>query len=214
MTDSQKKNDYAKRTALFISGLIVMALGIALVIKVDIGVAPGSVIPYSVSKLVPLTVGMCSSMFHVFCMLMQLLIIRRPTLKLLLQLPIVYAFGLLLDFFLSLMTFGVPDMQYRVILMLVGLPVFSLGIRIIVGAGLIILPTDGLAQTIGDKMGWPMSKAKLVFDIIVTIIGILLMLIFTGNAFLSVNIGTIVCAIGTGPFIGLFTKLLPFLDIP
>jgi uncharacterized membrane protein YczE len=91
--------------------------------------------------------------------------------------------------------------------------VFSLGIRAIVGSGFLILPTDGLAQTMGEKLGWPMSKGKLLFDIIVTIVGVVLMLAFTGNAFLSVNIGTVICAAGTGPIIGLYTKLFPSLDV-
>jgi uncharacterized membrane protein YczE len=57
-----------------------------------------------------------------------------------------------------------------------------------------------------------MSKAKLVFDIIVTIVSALLTLIATGNAFLAVGVGTVICAIGTGPAIGFFTKVFPFFD--
>ena len=208
----EKKTDLAIRLALFAMGLVVMAFGIAIVIKVDIGVAPGSAIPYSISKLVPLTVGMCSSVFHVFCVLMQLIIARRPSLKLFLQFPIAYVFGFLLDFFLGFMVFELPGLPQRVLLLLAGLPVFSFGIRAVVGADVLIVPTDGLARAMGEKFGWAMSKAKLIFDIIVTAAGVALMLIFTGNAFLTVNIGTIICAAGTGPFIGLFTKLFPALD--
>ena len=213
MAEKQKTNALLKSITIFLSGLVVMAFGIALAIKVDIGVAPGSVIAYSVSKLLPLSVGVLSSMFHILCLLIQLLLTRRITVKLLLQFPLAYVFGFLLDFFLGFMTFELPGMAMRVILLILALPVFSLGIRAIVGSGFLILPTDGLAQTMGEKLNLPMSKGKLLFDVIVTAIGVVMMLIFTGNAFLTVNVGTVICAIGTGPFIGLFTKLFPFLGV-
>lgn len=190
-----------------------MSFGIALVVKVDIGVAPGSVIPYTMSLLTPISVGMCSAIFQVFCMAMQLILTRKLTLKLLIQLPLAYVFGFLLDAIIWLLNFEISSMLYRVLLTIAGLFVFSFGIRTIVGSNLFIMPTDGLAQTLGKKLGWPMSKGKLLFDIIVTIVGVVLMLAFTGNAFLSVNIGTVICAAGTGPIIGLYTKLFPSLDV-
>ena len=211
---SKLKNGILLKKVLFYAlGSVVMAIGIALVIRVDIGVAPGSVIPYSLSLLTPLSVGMCSAIFQIFCMIMQLILTRKFTLRLVIQFPLAYVLGFLLDAALWLMDFEVASMFYRVLLTIAGLFIFSFGIRTIVGSNLFIMPTDGLALTLGKKLGWPMSKGKLLFDIIVTALGIVLMLIFTGNAFLSVSIGTVICAIGTGPIIGLYTKLFPSLDI-
>ena len=213
MTNKSEKYYFAKRVALFISGLITMAFGVALAVKADIGVAPGSVIPYSVSLLVPLSVGMCSTLFHALCGLIQLIMNRRVTLKLILQFPIAYVFGFLLDFFLGFMTFDLHSIVFRIIFILAAIFTFSYGLRAIVGANVLIMPPDGLTWAVGNKLNWPMSKSKLVYDIIVTVIGILIMWIFAGNAFLSVNIGTVICAVGTGPVIGLYTKLLPSLDM-
>ena len=207
------KRNMSKRIPLYIAGLVVMAFGIAMAIKADIGVAPGSVIAYSVSLLTPLTVGMCSSLFHIFCVLLQALIKRRFSPLLLLQFPLAYAFGFMLDSFLRLMDFGLPGMLQRYLLLIAGLFIFSLGIRAVVGADIILAPPDGLARALGDLMGAPISRGKLLFDILVTVIGLVLTLIFTGNAFLAVNWGTVICAAGTGPIIGLFTKLFPSLDI-
>lgn len=213
MASKLNRNRVIIRSLLHIMGSVVMAFGIAIVIRVDIGVAPGSVVPYSMSLLLPMTVGMCSALFQVFCMIMQLVLTKSFSPKLLLQLPLAYVFGFLLDAFLLLLGFEITSVPYRILLTIAGLFIFSFGIRVIVGANLIIMPTDGLAQSMGKKLGWPMSKGKLLFDIIVTAVGIVLMLAFTGNAFLSVNIGTVICAIGTGPIIGLFTKLFPSLDV-
>lgn len=213
MLETAKKRNFAKRVPLYFLGMIVMAFGIAIVIRVDIGVAPGSIIPYSISLLTPLTVGICSALFQVFCMLMQIILTRRISPALILQLPLAYVFGFLLDSFLWLLDFEIVSMLYRILLTVAGLFIFSFGIRAIVGANIIIMPTDGLAQAMGKKLGWPMSRGKLAFDIIVTIVGIILMYVFSDNAFAAVNIGTIICAAGTGPIIGLFTKLFPALDI-
>ena len=213
MTDAAKKPNMKKRIIYYLIGMVVMAFGIAMAIRADIGVAPGSTIPYATSKLTPLSIGQCSSLFHVFCMLIQLAISRRPTLKLLLQLPFAYAFGFLLDVFYPLLDIAFPGMIHRVLTLIVSLFIFSLGIRIIVGADILLSPPDGLALALGRALGWPMSKAKLAFDIIITSFTAVLTLIMAGDLFLVVGVGSVICAIGTGPIIGLYTKMFPFFDV-
>jgi len=212
MKDAAKRRFWAKRIIFYVLGVVVMTFGISMSIRADIGVAPGGAIPYAASKFLPLTIGQCSSLFHVFCMLMQLIITRRPSVKLVLQFPLAYVFGLLLDIFYDMLDIEFTGMLYRVIFLLAGLIIFSLGIRTIVGAKILLAPPDGLAQTIGNVFGWPMSKAKLIFDIAATVIAALITFILSGNAFLVIGIGTVICAAGTGPIIGLYTKLFPFLD--
>ena len=211
--DAVRERNLVKRIVFYILGLIVMAFGISMSIRADIGVAPGSTVAYAASRLSPLTIGQCSACFHVFCMLAQLMITRKPKITLLLQLPLAYVFGLLIDIFYDLLIITPPNMLYSILLMLAALFVFSLGIRAIVGADILLAPPDGLARTIGNVFGWPMSKAKLVFDIVATAAAALVTLILAGDVFLAVGVGTIICAAGTGPIIGLFTKLLPFLDL-
>jgi uncharacterized membrane protein YczE len=210
--DSDKKRHWAKRIALYVLGIIVMTFGISMSIRADIGVAPGGTIAFAVFYLTPLTIGQCSALFHIFCILVQLAITRRPALKLALQFPLALVFGQLLDIFYDLLDIQLPNMALRILFLLAGLIIFSLGIRTIVGANILLAPPDGLAQTAGNVFGWPMSKSKLAFDITATAIAALLTLILAGNAFIAVGVGTVICAIGTGPAIGVYTKLLPFLD--
>ena len=213
MQQSVGKKKYANRIVSYLFGLVVMAFGISMAIRADIGVAPGSTIPYAVSKLSPLTIGQCSSLFHIFCMLAQLAITRKPSLKLVFQFPLAYAFGLLIDAFYLLLDVSLAGIPVRVMFLLAGLVVFSLGIRVIVGADVLLAPPDGLAQALGNIFGWPMSKSKLAFDIVVTVLTAILTLITLGDLFVVVSAGTVICAIGTGPLIGLYTKLFPFFDI-
>ena len=212
MTEVKKRN-MAKRVICYILGTVVMYIGIAMSIRADIGVAPASTIPYAASRLSPLSIGMCSALFNILCVLTQLAITRRMTLKLAFQIPMSYVLGFMLDVFYRMLDIPLPGLIHRVLFLISGLIIFSLGIRIIVGADLMIMPPDGLALTLGKAFGWPMSKGKLVFDIIVVAFTALLTLIMVGNAFLVVGVGTVICAAGTGPIIGLFTKLLPFFDV-
>jgi len=193
--------------------MVVMACGIAMCINSNIGAPPGGVIAVAASHFVPLTIGQCAALFHVFCILTQILITRRPTVKHALQLPLAYVFGFLIDFFLELLVFEFPGIAYRVLFLLAGLLLLSLGIRAIVGANILLIPPDGLARAIGTAFNWPMSKGKLAFDIAATTVGLLMTWILAGNPFLVVGVGTVICAIGTGPLIGVYTKLLPFLDL-
>jgi len=209
-----RPRELVKRTGFYALGVVIMTFGIAMSIRAGIGVAPGSAVPYAVSRICPLSIGQCSTLFHIFCVLLQLALSRRITLQVVLQFPMAYVFGLLIDLFHMLLDIAPANMLYSIILLVAGLVIFSLGIRIIVGADLLLAPPDGLARTLGNFFGLPMSKSKLFFDIIVTVIAAVLTLIVAGNAFIAVGIGTVICAIGTGPAIGLYTKLFPFFDIP
>ena len=212
MINAAKKRDMAKRVSYYILGTLIMAFGVTMAVRADIGVAPGSTISYALSKLTPLTLGQSSAAVQIACVLLQLIMTKRATLKLLLQFPLSYVFGFIIDVFYLLLDIPFEGYLYRLLFLLAGLVIFSLGIRILVGADILLPPTDGLAQALGRLFGWPMSKGKLAFDIIITGGTAILTLIAAGDFFMVVGVGTVICAIGTGPIIGLFTKLFPFFD--
>ena len=210
---SETRRYWTKKVVIYVLGIIVMTFGISMSIRASIGVAPGSAIPYSVSLITPLTIGLSASLFHIFCVILQLAVTRRFSLQVALQLPMAYIFGFLIDLFYDMLEMEFVNLAHNILILTLAMFIFSLGIRAIVGANLLLAPPDGLAQTLGKMVGWPMSKAKLAFDIVVTAAAALLTFIVTGNPLLVIGIGTVICAIGTGPIIGLFTKLLPFLDV-
>ena len=202
-----------KRVSLYTVGLLIMTFGIALSSKAGIGVAPVSTISYAASYLLPLSFGMCSSMFHGICFIAQLLLTRRFNIMVALQIPAVYVFGFLIDFFSLFLRFSPPALLFAIPLIIFSVLVFSFGLRIILGSDLVLPPPDSLVRLIGDLLGWPMSKAKLVFDIAVVASSAVLTLLFLKDAFVAVGIGTIICVAITGPAIGFYQKAFPFLDI-
>ena len=201
-----------RRFIFYLLGTVTLALGIAMSVRTDIGVAPASTISHALSKLTLLSIGQSTSLYYVLCILIQVIIARKITLKILLQLPVAYLFGLLIDFFYALLSFPLPGVLYRILLLLASLVISSLGIRIMVGANILLAPSDGVAQAIGKPFGWPMSKSKLAFDIIITAFTAILTLIAVRDVFYVVKAGTVIFAIGTGPTVGFFTKIFPLFD--
>lgn len=208
------KKNLIKRIIFHFLGLFIMTFGIALSTKGGVGVASVSTISFAGSKLTPLSFGMCSSLFHGFCFLSQIVIVRRFTARNLLQIPMVYLFGLLLDVFSGILRFTAGNPVTGCLLVIAGTAIFSLGLRIILGADFALTPPDGLARTIGEKAGWPIAKAKLIFDVSIVTFSAALTFIFLGSPFIAVGLGTIISMVMTGPAIGFYYKLFPFFDVP
>ena len=69
-----------KRMPLYSVGLLLTSLGIVLITKADIGIAPVSTLPYALSLVIPqITLGTFMTFMHLACMLAQLAILRRMT---------------------------------------------------------------------------------------------------------------------------------------
>ena len=202
-----------KRFLLYFLGLAVMTAGVALSTRANIGVAPVASMYLSLSLLTPLTMGACSTIFQLLCVLMQVILTKRVGRQHLLQIPVAWLFGVLVDFFLNLLRFRNANFFVGLVLLVPGALCVSLGIWCIMCADMIMSPPDMLTLTIGNKLGWPMAKAKLAFDIGLVVASAALTTVLFGSPFVAVGVGTLVFAVVTGPGIRLFQKLLPFLDL-
>ena len=65
-----------------------MAFGVILLAKSDLGISPISAIPYILSLITPFTFGTMTLAFHLLCVLFQVVIWRKITLKIILQIPL------------------------------------------------------------------------------------------------------------------------------
>ena len=207
------KRSFVKRVVFYILGLFVLALGIALAPKANLGVASVSTISFAGSMIVPLTFGMCTTIFQIFCVLLQLALKRRMTVSLVLQLPTAYVFGFLIDFFSNLLRFPPPNIVYGIPLVVGSVLIFALGLRILFGASLILMPPDGLVRTISEISGRSLSKTKLVFDLTIVSISAAWTFVILNNALATIGIGTIITMLLAGPAIGMYQKLFPFFDV-
>ncbi len=89
---------WLKKGFIYVLGLFVLALGIALSVKADMGVSPVSSAPYVLSRITGLSLGTATIIVYLFCMALQAAILRRDyRLKNLFQIAVSFLFGYFTD---------------------------------------------------------------------------------------------------------------------
>lgn len=197
-----------KRLFIYLIGLLVMALGIVLIKKAELGMSPISSIPAAVAGLTSFTLGNMVIAFQLICILLQVIILRRFTLKLILQLPLSVAFGYLIDLYVFLIRLGQMPIWLRCALCLAGVFCTALGIVLIVGMDMVLPAPDALLRTISQQLQKPLGPVKIIGDLTWVVITIVIELIGT-HSILSVGIGTVLSVLLTGKFVTILKKRLP-----
>ena len=96
--DSRKR--FAARLALLLAGLAVMAFGVALSIKAELGTSPISSLPYVTAVISGLSVGTTTIIVNSLFVLTQIILLRRNYEWFqLLQIGIAVVFGMMIDLF-------------------------------------------------------------------------------------------------------------------
>ena len=221
-----------KRIPIYLAGMIIMALGITFLNKSNLGTTPLSSVPYVLSKILVgktlLTFGMLTLMFHSLCILFQVLLWKKFTVKMFLQFPLALAFSALLDQFMGWIQIPDPVLWLRALLCALGITLSALGIVLIVGMDLMLPAPDAFPRSVSARTGIELHKVKIAGDVTwvtvasiisiiylyhngLTSIGPLLSACFTGK--LAVGIGTLFSMYFTGRLVGIFRKHLRFLEM-
>ena len=198
-----------RRVIQYVLGLVVMGLGVVLIKRADLGIAPITSIPASVSNILPrFTLGNTTIFLHVLCVVGQIILLRRVTLKSLLTLLVGIPFGYIIDGLMLLIDPGAMGVAGRIVFLLLGLPVSGLGVMLIVGADLMLPAPDGLTHVISQVYHKKLGNVKIVSDCVYIAISVALDLIFTGRVY-AVGIGTLRSMLLVGRFINWFAKWFP-----
>ena len=194
-----------KRYLLLLTGLSVMAFGVAFSIKASLGTSPISSVPYVVSLFTPLTVGTATIIMHCVFILMQILILRKNYHPIqLMQLPVAVFFGYLTDFGV----WAVQGISYDTywqqwILCLIGIFLVAVGVSLEVKAGVVVLAGEGVVLAICQVLPVKFGYMKVGFDVTLVAIACVLSFAFTGRL-QGVREGTVAAAL----LVGLIAKQL------
>lgn len=162
------------RYAFFFAGLVFFGLGIVISVKVrHLGLHPWDVLNVAFSQRFGWSIGTWSVIIGLFLIVVSLFVSRKyinigTFLNALLIGPI-------LDFFLW--TDVLPDPTYTWIdylILLLGIVIVGIGGGLYVAGGIGAGPRDGFMLTISDKTGFSVSKARIIVESVVLIIGYLL----------------------------------------
>ena len=164
-----------KRYAISTLGLIIVALGVGLSIKSNLGIAPPSCPPTILSlKWSALSVGTFTWITHIVYILTQWLLLgKRFELRYLMQIPAAFVFGYMCDASIWLFNaINAPATNYliQILLSLAAVVLTAIGIKLeVVGDGW-ILAGDKLVAVLSEVTRSPFSRVKVIFDIVLVAI--------------------------------------------
>lgn len=197
-----------KRMPMYIAGLFVMTIGIALSVKSDLGVSPVSSIPYTMTCIWGIEMGKATILFHCFLVLLQIVLLRKRY-KLINLLQIVV--GIVFGYFTTFCNWGagfLPEphnIVVRIGMMLISTIFIAFGIFLYLPPAIMPLAGEGAMQAVSEVSGIAFPKVKVGFDVSMVVISMLTCLIFI-KSFGSVGIGTIIAAVLVGTELGFLSK--------
>ena len=189
-------------------GLVVVALGVGLSIKSNLGIAPLSCIPTVLSlRFQAISVGTFTWAFNLLFIVIQAFILKKDfRWEHVMQVLPILIFGYLVDGAIWLFdALEAPATNYviQILLCLVSIVLTAVGIRLeVVGRGW-ILPADSTLHVITQRTGARFSTVKVIMDVLLVVVTAILALVFfgllTGNGHtMVVREGTLLQAILTG----------------
>ena len=204
------------RVLVYISGLCILALGLTLSTKADLGVSPIIAVSFCISKITGARFGDMTFLLYASFVVIEILLhlmpgMRRPAdrkkaiLADVLQLPLNYFFTMLLNL-LSAWIPAAETMAARAAVLLISVILVGTGAALGLDMRLIANPGDGLVQAVSDRTGIDLGLSKNIVDITcVTITSILSMTV--SHRILGVGIGTLIAMVGIGRVIAFVNKL-------
>ena len=190
-------------------GLAIMAVGVGLSIKADLGTSPISSVPYAVSCFASVTVGQATIVMHCAFMAAQILILRKKySLIQLMQLPVAFLFGFLTDLGVWAVQ-GIPCGAYwqRWLVCLAGIFLVAVGVSLEVKANVVVLAGEGVVLAVCKVAPVKFGSMKVAFDVALVVTACVLGLVFTGQI-QGVREGTVAAAILVGQIAKRLGKLM------
>ncbi len=196
-----RREHLGTRLIVLIIGLWIMALGVALSIQADLGTSPISGVPYTLSLITPLSVGVLTILMHIVFITLQILILRKNYSPIqLLQLPIALVFGVMTDGAVYVLRNVNPSGYMESLLFcFLGIIMVAIGVSAEVASDAVPLAGEGLAIAIFRRTGMKFGTAKVAVDCSLVTIALILSLFFLhslgaireGTIFAAILVGTI-----------------------
>ena len=199
-----------KNYALFLIGLFIASMGVALSAKAGLGTSPVASVPYSVSLVNhTLTFGWWLNMWSVLQIAVQIALLRKKCkpVEIIIQTVLAFVYGYLTDFSCKLIS-GLQANTYimQFALMILSCFVLGFGIWIQFKGGVAMLPGEAMNRSISEVTGKKYENIKIFFDVLYIIVAAAICFIFIGKLE-GVREGSIIAAVFIGNIIKLYNSL-------
>ena len=200
--------------AAYALGIVILALGTALMEKANFGmsmvVAPAYLLHLKIVKTLPFfSFGMAEYTLQAAILLLLGLAMRRFKMSYLFSFCTAVIYGLALDGVMML-TAGFPAeaMALRVVYYLLGMLLCSIGVSLLFHTCIAPEAYELFVKEVSAKIGMDIHRFKTLYDCVSCGIGVVLSFAFFGLwHFEGVKLGTILCALINGSIIGWCTKV-------
>ena len=199
-----------KNYALFLIGLFIASMGVALSAKAGLGTSPVASVPYSVSLVNhTLTFGWWLNMWSVLQIAVQIALLRKKCkpVEIIIQTVLAFVYGYLTDFSCKLIS-GLQANSYimQFALMILSCFVLGFGIWIQFKGGVAMLPGEAMNRAISEVTGKKYENIKIFFDVLYIVVAAAICFIFIGKLE-GVREGSIIAAVLIGNIIKLYNSL-------
>lgn len=185
------------RILLYLVGAVLLGFGIVLCVKCQMGVSPINSVPYILTYLTPLSLGTLSILFYLVNIALQLILSeRKDYISILLQLPVSFLFGFVIDIWGALLPFA-ENIVMQIVCLCASLFFTAFGIMLLVTAHLVPDPPTGAVQAISRASKKAMGNIKIIYDSSCVVISLLISLLGT-HRIIGFGLATIVSAICVG----------------
>ena len=208
-----KKSFYSE--IAYAIALVLLALGTALMAKSDLGismvVAPAYILHVKLSQISALfSFGLVELLVQLLVFALLILILRRFRVSYLLCFGTAGLYGLILDLFAWLLSFGeVTFLSLRILLFLLGMLLCAIGISLFFHTYFPPMVYEQLIKSLQTRFRWSLAKSKTIYDLTSCLLAILLSFAFFGFwHFEGIKAGTLFCALFNGWLIGRISAIL------
>jgi len=196
--------------ALFLIGLFIASMGVALSTKAGLGTSPVAAVPYSISLINhTLTFGWWLNLLSVLQIFVQIILLRRKCkpVEIMIQTILAFVYGYLTDFSCKLIA-GIHADTYlmQFVIMLISCLVLGFGIWIQFKGGVAMLPGEAMNRAISEVSGKRYENIKIFFDVLYIVIAAAICFLFIGELE-GVREGSIIAALLIGNIIKLYNRL-------
>lgn len=200
-------NNRTKRLLIYFVGLFILALGLTLNTKANLGVSPIISVPYSISQITGLNFGDLTFIEYALFVFVEIMIHfseknKKKIVADLLQLPL----SLVFTRFLNIFSACIPTSnKFLVQLLILALAIICTGVGAAMSLSMQFVPNpgDGIVQALAGKFNKSVGLTKNIFDCICVCMTICISLIFA-HTILGIGIGTVIAVLGVGRVIVLF----------
>lgn len=195
------------RILVYMVGMFILALGLTLNTKANLGVSPIISLPYSISQITGLNFGDLTFVVYAMFVVVQIIIhIRLKNHKIIasdiLQLPLSLIFTRLLNIF-TVYILTSQNLGIRFVILTFAIICTGIGAAMSLSMQIVPNPGDGIVQALAERFDKSVGITKNLFDCLNLSITLCISL-FIAHQIVGVGIGTVIAVVGVGRVIALF----------